>query len=84
VKPTALAIDDFSTKGFDLGFFCGAGFLRPLGLDEIKFGIPNDHVSGVVSDKTMVRVLTIAPITKASAQVQEPRGVDERLNLQHG
>jgi hypothetical protein len=29
-------------------------------------------------------ISTIAPMTKASAQVLEPWGVDERLDFQHG
>jgi hypothetical protein len=33
--------------------------LRPLGLDEIELGIPNDHVSEVADDKTLVWVSTI-------------------------
>jgi len=46
--------NDFSTQGFDPGFFYGVVFSRPLGLDEIKLGIPNDHVLRVVGDKTLV------------------------------
>jgi hypothetical protein len=60
---------DFLTNGFDLGFFYGVRFLRPLGLDEIKSCIPDDHVSRVACDKTLVRVSTIAPITRANVQM---------------
>jgi len=54
VKPITLVPNDFSTQGFDPGFFYGVVFSRPLGLDEIKLGIPNDHVLRVVGDKTLV------------------------------
>jgi hypothetical protein len=43
VKPIALAPSDSLTQGFKLGFFYGARFSRPLGTNEIKLGIPNDH-----------------------------------------
>jgi hypothetical protein len=72
VKPTAPVQGDYSVEGFDLRFFCGAKFLRSLSPNEIKLGIPNDHLSGAVDDKTLVRVLTLAPITRGSAKVQEP------------
>ncbi len=42
VKPIAHTPSDFLAQGFDLGFFYGAGFSRPLGPNEIKLGIPND------------------------------------------
>ncbi len=44
MKPTTLAPSDFLVQSFDLGFFCEVRFSRPLGVDEIKSGIPNDHV----------------------------------------
>jgi hypothetical protein len=34
-----------------------------------KLGIPDYHVLGIVGDKTLVKVLTAAPIMKASAQM---------------
>jgi hypothetical protein len=52
-----------------LDFFCAIGFLRPLGPNEIKSSIPNDHVSRVADDKTLVRVSTIATITRANVRV---------------
>jgi hypothetical protein len=67
VKPTTLALNYFSTQGFDLGLFCGAGFSRPLSPNEIELGISNDYVLRATNDKTMVRVLTITLITRASA-----------------
>jgi len=66
VKPIAPTPSDFLAQGFDLGFFYGAGFSRPLGPNEIKLGIPDDHVFGATNDKTTVRVLIIAPIIKAN------------------
>jgi hypothetical protein len=47
-------------------------------------GIPNVHVSRAVNDKTLIRVLTTIPNTNASAKVQEPRGVDKKLDPQCG
>jgi hypothetical protein len=44
VKPIAFVLGDFSTQGFNLGFFYGVGFSRPLGPYEIKLGILDDHV----------------------------------------
>jgi hypothetical protein len=35
-------------------------------------GILDDHVSGAVDDKTLVRVLIIAVIIRGSVKVQEP------------
>jgi hypothetical protein len=67
VKPLTPMPSDFSTQGFDLGFFYGVGFLGPLGLDEIEWGILDDHVSGAINGKTLVRVLIVAPITRANA-----------------
>jgi hypothetical protein len=67
VKPTALAPCDSSVQGFNLGFFCGARFLGPLGPDEIKSSIFDDHVLEAVDDKTLVKVSIVAPITKANA-----------------
>jgi hypothetical protein len=32
----------------------------------------------------LVKVLIATPITKASARMQEPRGVNERLDPHHG
>jgi len=32
----------------------------------------------------LVKVLIATPITKASARMQEPRGVNERLDPRHG
>jgi hypothetical protein len=72
VKPTTLALGDSSTQGFNLRFFYATKFLGPLGLDEIESDIPNDHVLEVINDKTLIRVLTAAPITRASARVQKP------------
>jgi hypothetical protein len=65
VKPMAPALNDSLAQGFDLGFFYGVGFSRPL--NEIELSIPNDYVSWVVGGKTLVRVLTTTPITRASA-----------------
>ncbi len=31
--------------------------------------MPNDHVLGVVDDKTLVRVTIVAPINRASARM---------------
>lgn len=67
VKPIASALNDSLVHGFDLGFLYGVGFSRPLGPDEIESSIPNDYVSGVASDKTLVKVSTIAPIIRAIA-----------------
>jgi len=72
VKPRALVLGDYLAQGFDLGFFCGARFLRPLGPNEIKSDIFDDHVLGAINDKTLVNLLTLAPITRGSAKVQEP------------
>jgi hypothetical protein len=67
VKPTTHVLNDYSTKGFELGFIYGVGFLGPLGPYEIELNILDDYVSGVANDKTMVRVLTTTPIIRASA-----------------
>jgi hypothetical protein len=79
VKPIAFVPSDFSSQSFDLRFFYGAKFSRPLSMDEIKLGIIDDHVSRPTNDKTMVKVSTITLITKASARMQEPHGVDKRF-----
>ncbi len=60
---------EYSAQGFDLECLCGVGFPRPLGLDEIELNIPDDHVSGATNDKTLVKVLIVAPITRANVQV---------------
>jgi len=52
VKPKAHVLGDYLAQGFDLGFFCGARFLRPLGPNEIKLGIFDDHVLGAINGKT--------------------------------
>jgi hypothetical protein len=44
----------------------------------------DDHVSRVAGDKTLVKVSTFAPITKANVRMHEPQGVDERLDPKHG
>ncbi len=72
VKPITSMLDDFSIQGFDLGFFYGVGFLGALGLDEIESNITNHHVSKSIGDKTLIKVSTVAPTTKASAQMQKP------------
>ncbi len=59
MKPTTLAPSDFLVQGFDLGFFCGVGFSRPLGLNEIKSGILDDHVLRVINEKTLIKVSTM-------------------------
>jgi hypothetical protein len=69
VKPTTPTLGDFSIYGFDLGFFYGARFSRPLGPDEIEASISNDHVSRATDDETLVRVLTTPPIIRASARM---------------
>jgi hypothetical protein len=56
-------------KVLTLDFFCGARFSRSLSPNEIESSIPNDQVSGADDDKTMVKVLTITPITKGSARM---------------
>ncbi len=84
VKPTTLAPSDFSIQGFSPRFFYGARFSKPLGPDEIKLSILNDHVSGAIDDKTLIKVSTTTPITKANARVWEPHGADKRLDPQHG
>ncbi len=66
MKPTSM-LGDSSTQDFDLGFFCGARLSRPLGLNEIEWGIPDDYVLSVVDDKTQVRVSTTTLIIRASA-----------------
>jgi hypothetical protein len=72
VKPKAHVLGDYLAQGFDLGFFCGARFLRPLGPNEIKLNIFDDHVLGAINDKTLVSLLTFAPITRGSVKVHEP------------
>jgi hypothetical protein len=67
VKPTPPTSSDFSTWGFDLKFFVGLEFSWPLSSNEIKLDVPDDHISKVIGDKTVVRVATTAPITKANA-----------------
>jgi hypothetical protein len=68
VKPTTPELSDFSAQGFDLGFFCGAGLLKPLGPNEIELSIPNDHILRVADDKSLVRVSTSAPIIRANVR----------------
>lgn len=84
VKPTTHESCDFSTQGFNLGLFYGARFSRPLSLNEIESYIFNDHILGATSDKNLVRVSAIALIIRANVRVQEPQGVNEKLNLQRG
>ncbi len=84
MKPIAPTPNDFLVQGFDLRFFCGAKFLGPIGPNGIKLSILDDHVSRVADDKTLVKVSTTTPIIRASAQVQEPRGVNERLDPYYG
>ncbi len=62
VKPTPM-LGDFSTQGFDLGFFYGVGLSRPLSPNVIELGILDDYVLGAADDKTLVRVSTTALIT---------------------
>jgi hypothetical protein len=69
MKPTTPMLGDFSAQGFNLRFFCGAKLSRPLALVEIQLGLPNDHISGVVGDKTLLKVSITAPIIKASARM---------------
>jgi hypothetical protein len=69
VKPIAPTLSDSLTQGFDLKFFYGVNFFGPLGPDGIKSSILNDHVSKVAGDKTLVKVSTTAPITRANAQM---------------
>ncbi len=66
MTPITPVLSDFLVQGFNLEFFCRARFLRSY---EIQLGIPNDHVPEVASNKTLVRVSTIAPIIRASVQV---------------
>ncbi len=80
VKSTTPMPSDSLVQGFDLRFFYGAKFSGLLGPNGIKSSIFNDHVLGVTSVKALVRVSRIAPITKANVSLQEPRGVNERLD----
>jgi hypothetical protein len=76
----------------DLWFFCGVGFSRLVALDEMMPHMLKDHESWwAVDDGNHVMIPNLsemtsinAPTTQASAQVLEPRGVDERLDLQLG
>jgi hypothetical protein len=68
VKPIALAPSDFLVQGFDPRFFCGARFSRPLGPNEIKSSNLDYHVLGAIDDKTLLKVSTTPPITKANVQ----------------
>jgi hypothetical protein len=52
-----------------LGFFWGARFSRPLGPNEMKSNIPNDHVFEAANDKSLVRVSTTTPTTRANVKV---------------
>jgi len=72
VKPIAPTLSDSLAQGFDPRFFYGVKFFGPLSPDGIESSILNDHVSKVASDKTLVRVSTTAPITRANVQMQEP------------
>jgi hypothetical protein len=38
----------------------------------MKSNIPNDHVLWAIDDKSLVRVLIIAPIIRANVRVQKP------------
>jgi hypothetical protein len=49
-------LGDFLAQSFDLGFFCGPRFLRPLGPDEIKSSIFDDHVSRAAGDNNTTKV----------------------------
>ncbi len=69
LKPITFVSSDFLAQGFDLGFFWGAGFSRPLNPSEIKSDIPNDHVLKASNDKTLVKVSTTTPTTRASARM---------------
>jgi hypothetical protein len=62
-------LSDSLAQGFDPNFFYGVKFFGPLGPNGIKSNIPNDHVSKVAGDKTLVKVSTTAPITRANAQM---------------
>ncbi len=69
LKPITFVSGDFLTQGFDLGFFWGVGFSGPLSPSEIKSDIPNDHVFKAANDKTLVKVSTTTPTTRASARM---------------
>lgn len=66
MKPTTFLLNDSSVQGFNPRCFYGARFLGPLA-NEIESDILDDHVLRVTGEKTLIRVLTSAPITKASA-----------------
>jgi hypothetical protein len=40
VKPTTLVLGDYLAQCFNLGCFCGVGFSRSLGPNEIELGVP--------------------------------------------
>jgi hypothetical protein len=55
-----------------------AGFLGPLGPNEIESGILNDHVLGATDDKTLVMVSITTLITRASViQANDAYGYGE-------
>jgi hypothetical protein len=64
VKPTTPVPSESSTQGFNPRFFYGVGFSRPLGLDEIKSGNSNDHVSRATIDKTWLRFQQLHQLPK--------------------
>jgi hypothetical protein len=66
MKPT-FTLSDYLAQDFNLGFFCGVGLSRSLGLNEIKWGIPDHYVLWVVDGKTQVRVSTTTLTIRASA-----------------
>ncbi len=59
----------FQFKFLTLNVFYGVGFSGPLSLDEIESNISNDHVSGAVGDKSLVKVMIVTSITRANAQM---------------
>jgi hypothetical protein len=75
----------------DQGFFCGASFSRLVAPNEMMSHMSKDHESWATNDGNHVMVpslnemiFTTTSMTRASTKVPKPRGVDERLDPQHG
>jgi len=59
-------------------------FLKPLAPNNDMSNIPKDRVSRVTNDGNVIKVSTTILMTRENVCVLEPRGVDERLDPQHG
>ncbi len=63
-----------------LGLFCVISSSRLMALDEAMSHMLGDHGSWAINDPNKM-ISTTAPMIRVSVQVQEPQGIDEKLNF---